>query len=160
MLVVYVPVPTPELPGLGTAIGPGVFRSMTEKQAAAAVLKGCYLVNTCPSLAFKYAADEIHGPWEPGEEAIASEAGWAYRYSRFVLHRRWAKGEPALARDPYYGLQYSRYMIRDRWEPVEAAILAGPPCWIKDYLVAPCQGKWPEGQAALKDYPSDLVECL
>jgi len=56
-----------------------------------------------------YAYHVINGPWEPGEEAIASSACYAYQYARNVIKNPWPPGEKAIASDPRWKQEYEQY---------------------------------------------------
>ena len=59
-----------------------------------------------------YARDIINGPFELGEEAIASSIYYSYWYSNDVLKGQFSLGEKIISNDPGTSFHYAKFVIK------------------------------------------------
>lgn len=71
------------------AAAAGVCKPELDAISACGTWKRALAHRRAPFWAYWYACRVVKGPWPPGEEEIAKDAGWAYDYACMVVRGPW-----------------------------------------------------------------------
>ena len=78
-----------------------------------------------------FAEYALHGRFELGEVAIATDAGYSYWYANHILQGQFELGETVIATSDCYSYCYAKYILHGRFELGEAVIKGSS--WEEDY---------------------------